>query len=103
ERSFTIITRIVALLGSIAYVLTLPFVRATALSNVNLTYGLIIGILWFLGLALAINFKYRATLFLALVYVLGFVETLNFGFSVESFVFFLTFIITSVLLIGRSG
>ncbi|MBL8077735.1 MAG: PAS domain S-box protein [Anaerolineales bacterium] len=103
ERSFTIITRIAALIGTIAYILTLPIIRATAATNINFTYGIVVAVLWFLGLARTINFRYRAYLFLFLVYVLGFVETQNFGYSVESFVFFLTFIITAVLLTGRSG
>jgi len=103
ERSFTIITRIAAMIVTIAYVFTLPFVRSTLLSSINITYGAIIGILWILGLARNINFRYRAALFLSLLYVAGFVETQNFGYSVESFVFFLTFIITSVVLTGRTG
>lgn len=103
ERSFTMITRIVAVIGAIAYILTLPIVRATAATGINFTYGIVIVVLWFLGLARSINFSYRAALFLFLVYVLGFVETQNFGYSVESFIFFLTFIITAVLLTGRTG
>lgn len=103
ERSFTIIIRISALVGTLAYILTSPFMRSTALTNVNVAYGVIIGLLWFLGLSRKVNFRYRAAIFLFLVYVLGFVETLNFGFSVESFIFYMTLIITSVLLTGRTG
>jgi PAS domain S-box-containing protein len=103
ERSFTIILRIAALFGTAAYIFTLPSMHSPTLDNVNLAFGLVIGLLWFLGLARTLNFRTRAALFLFLVYVLGFVETQNFGFSVESFVFFLTLIITSVLLTGRAG
>ncbi|MFN8411265.1 MAG: histidine kinase N-terminal 7TM domain-containing protein [Anaerolineales bacterium] len=103
ERSFTIITRIAALLGTIAYILTLPLIRGTAVTAVNLTYGAIVLVLWILGLLRSASFQNRAVLFLSLIFVLGFVETQNFGFSVESFIFFLTFIITAVLLTGRSG
>ncbi len=103
ERSFTIISRIAAMVGTIAYILTLPFVRATAITSINLIYGVIVGILWLLGLARNIRFGYRSAIFLSLVYALGFFETQNFGYSVESYIFFLTFIITSVLLTGRSG
>ena len=103
ERSFTIIIRISALVGTLAYILTTPFMRSTALTNVNVAYAAIIGLLWFLGLSRKVNFRYRAVMFLFLVYVLGFVETLNFGFSVESYIFFMTLIVTSVLLTGRAG
>jgi PAS domain S-box-containing protein len=103
ERSFTIIIRLSALVGTLAYILTSPFMRATTLTNVNIAYGAIIGLLWFLGLSRKVNFRYRAAMFLFLVYILGFVETLNFGYSSESFIFFMTLIVTSVLLTGRAG
>ena len=103
ERSFTIIIRMSALVGTLAYLLTLPFVRTGILTGVNIAYGAVIGLLWFLGMARKVKFTNRAIVFLFLVYVLGFVETINFGYSVESFVFFMTLVITSVLLTGRTG
>ncbi len=103
ERSFTIIIRMSALFGTLAYLLTLPFVRTTILTNVNIAYGAVIGLLWFLGLARKVKFSNRAIMFLLLVYTLGFIETINFGYSVESFIFFMTMVITSVLLTGRTG
>lgn len=103
ERSFTLIIRMAALVGMLAYLFTLPFVRVDILTGVNIAYGAVIGLLWFLGMARKVKFANRAIVFLFLVYVLGFVETVNFGYSVESFIFFMTLIITSVLLTGRSG
>ena len=103
ERSFTIIIRMSALVGTLAYLLTLPFVRTSILNEVNITYGAVIGLLWFLGMARKVKFANRAIVFLLLVYILGLVETINFGFSVESFIFFMTLTITSVLLTGRTG
>ncbi len=103
ERSFTIILRVSALLGTLAYFMTLPLIRVSALSAINITYGIIVSLLWFLGLARKIKFGYRASMFLFLVYILGFSETLNFGYSVESFIFFMVLIIASILLTGRKG
>lgn len=103
ERSFTIIIRMSALVGTLAYLLTLPFVRTGILTSINIAYGSVIGLLWFLGMARKVKFTNRAIIFLFLVYTLGFVETINFGFSVESFIFFMTLVITSVLLTGRTS
>lgn len=103
ERSFTIIIRMSALVGTFAYLITLPFVRTTILTGINIAYGAVIGLLWFLGMARKVKFTNRAVVFLFLVYTLGLVETLNFGYSVESFIFFMTLTITSVLLTGRTG
>ena len=103
ERSFTIIIRMSALVGTLAYLLSLPFTRTTVPINVNIAYAAVLLLLWFLGIARDVSFTHRAFVFLFLVYTLGFVETLNFGYSVESLLFFLTLIVTSLLLTGRKG
>lgn len=101
ERAFTSILRIAAMLAMIALLFSLPYMWG--LTAIILTYASIISLLWFLGLARNFSFPLRIGVFLFLVYVLAFVETFNFGFSVESFTFFFTFIILASLLTDWKG
>jgi PAS domain S-box-containing protein len=54
---------------------------------------------------MARNIKYelRVGIFLFLIYSFGFIEMLNFGFSVPSFIFFMTLIIIAAILTSRRG
>ncbi|HMX18461.1 MAG TPA: PAS domain S-box protein [Anaerolineales bacterium] len=103
ERSFTIITRVSALIGSIVFIFVFFFMDDAELQRVNLIYGVAVVLLWSFGLLRTLDFNYRAFLFLLMVYALAVVETINYGFSVESFIFFTAFVVTAVVLIGRSG
>ncbi len=99
ERSFTLILRVAAILG------TLSLAMAPSFTNLQtgLPFALIIGFIWFLGLARNIDFKFRTVAFMFLVYAMAFIETYNFGFSVESFTFFLSLVVTVTLLLGRQS
>jgi len=99
ERSFTLILRVAAIIGTAAWFIAPSFSEF----KVSLPFGIILILLWFLGLARKINFNLRTAIFLVLVYLLAFTETFNFGYSVESFTFFMTLIVTAVLLLGRNG
>lgn len=104
ERAFTIIMRVGALVGTIAFVFTIPLQNSeTVYGPANFVLGLSILILWLLGAARNYGFQTRANIFLFLIYVMAVNETISFGFSVESFLFFTAFVIISTLLAGRSG
>lgn len=96
ERAFTSILRVAAILATVALLFSLR--DMSWLPNVVLTFTSIIGVLWFLGLARTPSFHLRANVFLLLLYALAFVEIFNFGYSVESFTFFLSFVIMAALL-----
>ncbi len=97
ERAFTIILRIIAILGTLTILFTFPSMLMMA-RTVILTFGVIISLVWFLSLARNISFRFRTTLFLLLLYSLALIETINFGYSVESFTFFMAFIVLAALL-----
>lgn len=104
ERSFTIILRLGALVGTIAYFFTLPVLRPESrFSLASFVFGIAIILLWFLGLVRSINFNTRANLFLFLIYGMAVNETISYGFSVECFLFFTAFVIIATLLTGRNG
>ena len=101
ERAFTITLRILALVGTIALLFLGPGLSRFTL--VLASYTAIISMLWCLGAIRGINFRIRTILFLYLIYGLGLVEIINFGFSVESIVFFIALVMTATLLHGRRG
>jgi PAS domain S-box-containing protein len=100
ERAFTSMIRFAALTGTVGLIFTAPYMEISA---VTLVFFCITGLLWWMGLARNIPIKYRSNALLFLIYALAFVEILNYGYSVESFTFFLTFIILSVLLTDLQG
>jgi PAS domain S-box-containing protein len=97
ERSFTLILRVAALLGTITLVIAPSFTKLAA----GGPFAIIILFFWFLGLARKVSFNVRTIAFLILVYVMAFVETYNFGFSAASFTFFMTLVVSATLLMGR--
>jgi PAS domain S-box-containing protein len=99
ERSFTLILRLAALIGTVALIIT-PSVTTIQLIT---PFAIIVLLIWFLGLVRSLDFTLRAGIFLILVYALSVTEMSNFGYSVESFTFFMTLIVTAVLLLGRKG
>lgn len=99
ERSFTLIMRIAALLGTIALPISSSFTNLT----IGLPFSIILALIWLLGLARNIDFKIRTIVFVALFYALALVETLNHGFSAASFSFFMGLVVSGTLLFGRSG
>lgn len=104
ERSFTIILRLGALAGTVAYFFTLPVMRsASRFSISSLFFGIVIVILWLLGGSRRIDFEARANIFLFLIYFMSVNETIGYGFSVECFLFFIAFVTISTLLTGRRG
>lgn len=99
ERIFTIVARTAATLGIASLVLTL--FTNFGLSDVYLIFAVILLLLMGLGLARHWKYEYRVTIFLALVYSLGMVEVLNFGFSVESFIFFICFVMLAAVFVSQ--
>jgi len=99
ERSFTLILRVAALLGTVALLVAPSFTKLAA----GLPFAIIIALIWFLGLARQIHFNTRTIIFLVLVYALASIETYNYGFSAASFSFYMTLVVTATLLLGRNG
>lgn len=100
ERSFTIILRVVALIGTLALGLVSTF---DLVDVVLFPFVIFIGLIWTLALARQLDFKYRVMLFLFLVYARGLVELYDFGYSTISFMLFMTMVVAATLLLGRSG
>ncbi|MDD2922686.1 MAG: hypothetical protein PHQ36_10415, partial [Anaerolineales bacterium] len=50
-----------------------------------------------------LHFNVRAAGILLILYAFGLMETVSFGYSAESFLFFVTLIVSAVLLAGRKG
>jgi PAS domain S-box-containing protein len=99
ERSFTLILRIVALLGTIALV-SVPILGELITA---LPFAIILAIIWVLGLARNVNFNIRVSVFLLLVYALACIETYSYGYSAESFTFFISLVAVGTLMLGRNG
>lgn len=101
ERIFTIVARTVATLGTASLVLTL--LTNSSLLPVHLIFAIILVLLMILGLARHLKYEYRVTMLLTLIYGLGIAEVLNFGFSVEAFVFFLSFVMLAAVFVSQSA
>jgi len=99
ERIFTVGARIVSSLGLIALVVA----PRNFFSAAGLVFAVLLVILLVLGVARTVKYELRVIGFLVLVYGFAFVETFNFGFSVESFTFFLGFGIIAAVLTSRRG
>jgi len=99
ERSFTLILRIAAIIGSVALI-SAPTLNTF---DASLPFVISVGLLWVLGSARNIPFITRTVLYLLILYSLAFVETYNFGYSAESFTFFLALAVSGALLARRSG
>lgn len=101
ERAFTLIMRATAVLGTATIIVALPYLRTAPL--VLLAYATVVVLAWILGLARNIPFVYRNTIFLLFVYALGVFETINFGFSAESFAFFFALVMLAVFMAEFRG
>jgi PAS domain S-box-containing protein len=101
ERIFTMILRFAATLRTVILLAAVATTRR--FGSTDFMLAVIIFALWVLGAARSIKYELRAGVFLFLVYSLGFMEILRFGFSVQSFIFFMTFIIISAILVTRRG
>ncbi|MBI5823750.1 MAG: PAS domain S-box protein [Chloroflexi bacterium] len=101
ERIFTVVARVAAAVGSTS--LALSARDMFHLPGALLGFAVILILLWALGLARNVKYETRVTAFLFLVYSLGFVEAVNFGFSVECFVFFMSFAVIAAVMTSRRG
>lgn len=101
ERIFTLIARVSASLGTLGFLFSIPVLGE--FSGVTFAFGLFFALLWILGTMRSIKYEARVTTFLLIIYSFAFVETINFGFSVESFTFFMSFIVTAAVLTTRRG
>lgn len=99
ERSLTMILRVAAFVGTLALLI------APAQKNLPtaLPFAVILALIWAMGLARGIDFRVRMGVFLALLYGLAVIETYQFGFSAESFTFFLSLVVSSNLMLGRNA
>ncbi len=99
ERSLTMILRVAAFVG------TLALLVAPAQKNLPtaLPFAIILAVIWAAGLARGLDFRIRIGIFLALLYGLAVIETCQFGFSAESFTFFLSLVVSATLMLGRNA
>jgi PAS domain S-box-containing protein len=58
---------------------------------------------WLLGIIRNVDFKRRAIVFLVLLYAMAFVEIYNYGYSADSFIFFMALVVIAALLLGHFG
>ena len=99
ERSLTMILRVAAFVGTLALLI------APAQKNLPtaLPFAIILAVIWAVGLARGMDFRLRIGIFLALLYGLALTETYQFGFSAESFTFFLALVVSATLMLGRNA
>lgn len=105
EQVFTSAMRFIAVLGTITLLLiSYPWYPLLQGFNFHHIIAIVLILVWVMALARNFHFYWRVGSFVLVAYVLGFFETINYGYSAESFTFFLTFIIMAVLLVGlRAG
>jgi PAS domain S-box-containing protein len=101
ERIFTIILRFAAIVRTAIFLFTA--ITTSRFGGMDFVFAIFIVALWVLGVARSIKYELRAGIFLFLIYSFGFVEILNYGLSAQGFIFFMTFIVTSAMLISRRG
>lgn len=99
ERSFTLILRVAALIGTLALLVAPSFSKLEA----GLPFAIIVILIWTLGLLRNLNFQLRTITFQVLLYLLATIEVYNFGYSVASFTFYMALVISANLLLGRNG
>lgn len=102
ERVFTILMRVMALLGSVAFLIALNVFSASESSTV-LAIGVGVLLAWGLGFARKISYGLRVIIFTLALYAIAFNELLGYGYSPESFAFFLMLIVFSVALAGLTS
>jgi PAS domain S-box-containing protein len=102
ERIFTVILRLSFTLGMLDLLFTGPDLLKHSLSTF-ISFLIVLVLLGGLGLKRNIRHERRVAVLLFLLYCLSFVEMLNFGYSVESFTFFMAFIVFSGVLTARRG
>jgi PAS domain S-box-containing protein len=101
ERVLTIILRVAAIVGTVAFILSLP--EIAGLLVYTLADLFLIALLWGLSIWRSLPLRLRTRLFLVIIYILAFVEIFNFGYSVEAFIFFIALAILGVLLEDLRG
>jgi PAS domain S-box-containing protein len=102
EHVLIIILRIVATLGTLAVAAFATSSQATKTGYIPSLLA-IMGVLWFLSLVRSIPFGLRVSISLMVIYALAFNEMINFGYSAESFIFFLSFVTLAALLSELRG
>lgn len=104
ERSFTAMLRFATTLGVVALLIVWrPLLNAAAATQL---LGFIIGFgcLVILSAIRRIKFAYRARVFLLVLYAIAVLELASYGYSIETFIFFISLTTLSVLLQGtRTG
>ncbi len=101
ERVFTVMLRVVAVIGTVSVVLSLPSV--SGLFIYTLTIISVVVIFWVLALWRTLPLRIRTTSFILTIFALAFIELFNFGYSVEAFTYFISIVVLGVLLEGLSG
>ena len=103
ERGITIIARFSMVFGSLT-ALTI-FSRLDFWNNVGYVIAIILFlvIVWFLALVRTSPFRVRVSMFLFMVYVAAFAEMIKYGYSAEVFMYFLSLIVLTLLLLNLRG
>jgi PAS domain S-box-containing protein len=101
ERVFTILVRVVAVVGTASVAISLPYV--TGLFIYSLSIIGVVGIFWALALLRSLPLRYRTSAFMLTIYGLAFLEIFNFGYSVETFTYFVSIVVFGVVLEGLHG
>ena len=101
ERCFTLMMRLGAFLLPVVTLLSRSEFANSPRSY--LAFLTIEACLWVLALARGLPFNVRVNGFLFIFYALGLVETATFGYSAESFTFFMILVVSAALLTGRKG
>ncbi len=107
EQAFTAMLRFALALATLALVAINPiFSEKNWFSSLSFLLPFIVGTALFgiLGFARQIKFSHRANIFLIVLFFIALTELLNFGYSIEAFIFLFTLTIFSFILRGvRDG
>ena len=97
ERIANSMIRIAALVGIFILCLTLPLFIGYGQVGVGLIYTATVVVLWVLALWRRLRPRLHITLFVLLFYLLGLSEMLNYGYSIEGYIYFFVFVISGSL------
>ncbi|HZU87149.1 MAG TPA: ATP-binding protein [Anaerolineaceae bacterium] len=101
ERIVTSMIHIAALVGIFSLFFTLPLFLSYGQPGVALVYTFTTVALWALALWPRLSHTRKVLVFMALFFFLGMSELLNYGYSIEGYIYLLVFVIGSTLFGGK--
>lgn len=101
ERILTSMIRIGAAVGALILFFALPLFISYQQIEVALVYTSAVLAMWVLALWPRLRHTYKAMLFLFIFFFLGLSELINYGYSIEGYIYMLVFIISSIIFRGR--